>query len=71
MDLKLDARGFACPRPALDTAKALAGLDKGTLLVIVDNAAARDNVSRLARNKGYTVSVEEKDGDYHLTISKA
>lgn len=38
--------------------------------VMVDNAAARDNVTRYAESQGYKVDVEDKGGEYLLKISK-
>lgn len=65
----VDARGYVCPMPVLLTQKALKdGPEK--LEVMVDNNAAKENVTRFAQNSGYTVAVEEKDGDYCLTLTK-
>lgn len=66
----IDARGFACPQPVINTKKALEEIEEGILSVIVDNVVARDNVRRFAESQGCTVKVGEKDGDYHLDISK-
>ncbi len=66
----VDCCGMACPQPVIETKKAL---EKGTgevILVIVDNTTARENVSRFAKNAGCGVKVEEKEGCYHLTISR-
>ncbi|MFC2044924.1 sulfurtransferase TusA family protein [Chloroflexota bacterium] len=71
MDRKeLDARGLTCPQPVMETNKVLRGLEKGTIVTIVDNAAARDNVKRLAEGMGCTVLIEKKEDDYYLTITK-
>ena len=66
----VDARGFDCPQPVINTKKALEEIEEGILTVIVDNLAARDNVRRFAESQGCTVKVGEKDGDYHLEIAK-
>ncbi len=43
----------------------------GRLSVLVDNPAARDNVSRFARTQGYMVEVtEEPQGRFRLAIHK-
>ena len=48
----VDARGLACPIPVLMTQKELAkGAD--SVEVMVDNFAARENVTRLAESKGF------------------
>jgi selenium metabolism protein YedF len=69
MEKTVDARGLACPRPVMLTKKALKGADVVTC--IVDNATARDNVSRLAANEGCQVSVEEKDGAFYVRLSRS
>lgn len=65
----IDCRGMACPRPVIETKKALEEGTDGVSLVIVDNEAARENVSRFTRNAGFHVEVEEKEGCYHLSIT--
>ncbi len=70
MDYEIDARGLACPFPVMRTSKVLAEIDKGRVIVVVDNAAARDNVNRLAESMGCAVSVEKRENDYYLTITK-
>lgn len=64
----LDARGWACPKPVLETKKALQ--TENTLTVIVDNRAARENVSRLASKSECRVQVEEKDDGIYLHIER-
>ena len=67
---EIDARGLSCPLPVIKTKKALEETAEGELLVIVDNAAARDNVTRLAKSKKCAVSVEKKGDDFYLTLVK-
>lgn len=64
----LDARGWACPKPVIETKKALQ--TKDSLTVIVDNRAAKENVSRLASKIGYNVSISEKDDGTFIYITK-
>ena len=54
----------------METDKVLRKLKEGTVVTIVDNAAARDNVTCLAKSMSCTVSVEKKGDDYYLTITK-
>lgn len=65
----LDCRGLACPLPVIETKKAVEAGNEKNILVIVDNAVARENVSRFARNAGCPVDVTEKEGCYHLEIT--
>ena len=63
----VDARGKACPQPVILARKALA--EDPEVTVVVDNAAARENVAGMARGQGHTVRIEEQaDGTYvHIT----
>lgn len=64
----IDARSLACPQPVILTTKALQEADE--VITIVDNEPARDNVSRLGKNQGCTVAVEEKEDGIYLTLRK-
>jgi len=66
----VDCRGLACPIPVLKTKEALEKIEEGTITVIVDNKASKENVKRFAQKVGCSVEVEEKDGLYYLTITK-
>ena len=63
----VDTRGFSCPTPVLMVKDAL---DKGAkeLEVLVDNGAARDNITRHAEGRGKKVACKTTGGDYVLTI---
>ncbi|MEQ2442355.1 sulfurtransferase TusA family protein [Pseudoflavonifractor sp. CLA-AP-H29] len=65
----LDARGLSCPEPVMMIRKAIASGEKAYQMV-VDNPTARENVTRYAVQQGYQVSVEEKDGEFTLSITK-
>ncbi len=67
---KLDMRGLSCPQPVFDTKKKIEAMGSGTLEVLVDSGTSRDNVTRLAENKRWSVSVKEQDGEFLLTLSK-
>jgi len=65
----IDARTLACPQPVVLTKKALEEADE--VITIVDNEAARDNVSRLGKYQGCEVTVEQKEDGIYLTLRKA
>ena len=65
----IDARGLSCPEPVVMTRNAMASKEDA-YEVIVDAAAARENVTRYAQNQGYSVSVSEKYGEFTLSITK-
>jgi TusA-related sulfurtransferase len=51
--------------------KAIKKLNKGAIEVLVDSGTARDNVSRLAKNSGWAVTVEEQpDSSYRIVLKK-
>ena len=63
MPIELDARGLACPAPVLKTKQAVEKEGVKEITVIVDNEAAKQNVSRFLNSQGFSVSVnEEKEG---------
>jgi len=68
---EVDCRGLACPQPVISTKKALDSLDRGTVVTLVDNDTARENVTLFARNSGHEARVEKLEGPvYRITISK-
>ncbi len=53
--LKVDARGLACPQPVLRTKEVLEKGQPNEFVVLVDNLAAKENVCRFAASQGCTV----------------
>jgi len=62
----VDARTLPCPQPVILTRQALDEADE--VVTIVDNDAARENVSRLGQNQGREVAVEEREDGTYLTL---
>ena len=65
----IDCRGLACPQPVIETKKVIDSGSEKDILVIVDNAVARENVTRLAKKSGCSVNVKEQEGLFHLEIT--
>ncbi|MCL6559711.1 MAG: sulfurtransferase TusA family protein [Firmicutes bacterium] len=65
-----DARGLLCPEPVLITKREMDRLGRGAFQVLVDTAAARDNITRLAKNQKWEISIEQKDEEFLLTLKK-
>lgn len=65
-----DARGLLCPEPVLIVKREMERLGLGTFQVLVDTAAARDNITRLAENQKWELSVEQKGEEFLLTLKK-
>ena len=67
----VDARGLSCPQPVMMASKAIKKMNKGTIEVLVDSGTGRDNISRLANNSGWAVTIEEKpEGDFRIVLKK-
>jgi len=68
MKESVDARGLACPAPVIKTRDAL---KSGTLdiEVLVDNATARDNVTRFASSQGCRVDVNQDGEIFRIAIT--
>lgn len=66
---KLDARGLSCPEPVVMLQRAMR-LGESAYEIIVDNVAAKENVTRCAQHQKYRVTVFEDGGEYRLVIEK-
>lgn len=67
----VDVRGLSCPQPIMLANKAIKKLGQGTIEVLADSGTARDNVTRIAENSGWSVTVEDKPGgEYKLVLKK-
>jgi tRNA 2-thiouridine synthesizing protein A len=61
--IEVDVRGYSCPIPVVRTKKAIEENPGQPLTVLVETAASKENVSRLAQSKRYSIKVEDlKDG---------
>lgn len=65
----LDARGLSCPEPVIMIRKAMMSKND-QYEMIVDNPTSKENVMRYAEHQGYTVSIQERDGEYTLSMKK-
>lgn len=66
----VDATGLACPVPVVRVKRAIDGIAEGTVVALVDDAAARENVSRLAAHLGCACVWEADGAGWRLTIRK-
>ena len=67
--VEVDVRGFSCPIPVVKTKKAIEDNPKEEVTVLVESAVSKENVSRLAQNKGYSVTVEDVEDGFRLLLS--
>ncbi len=65
---EVNVRGFSCPIPVVKTKKAMEESPDEALTVLVEGAVSRENVSRLAQSKGYSVEAEETSDGYRLVL---
>jgi selenium metabolism protein YedF len=61
---ELDARGLVCPQPVLRTRAMLEENGPGDIKIIVDNAAAKENVQRFLEFQGFNTIISEQGDDY-------
>ena len=66
---EVDVRGYSCPIPVVKTKKAMDDNPKEILTVLLESAVSKENVSRLAESRGYSVKAEEVSGEYRLTLT--
>lgn len=66
--MRLDERGQQCPKPVIDTKKALESCSPGEVVeVLVDNEIAVQNLSKMAGSKGLQ-AVSEKISDNEFLV---
>ena len=67
--VEVDVRGFSCPIPVVRTKKAMEQNPREILIVMVEAEVSKENVSRLAESRGYSIRAEEVSGEYRLTLT--
>jgi len=68
---QLDCRGLACPNPVIKTKEIIDQGDVQQLTVLVDNAAAMENVSRFLQRCDFQVKVETREDTWAVTGSRS
>lgn len=67
----IDARGLSCPQPAAMAKQAMTAVGDSGVDVLVDSATARENVARIARSAGWSVTIEElAAGEYRIILRR-
>jgi selenium metabolism protein YedF len=66
MPRELDCRGQACPAPVLQVKEILEKEAPNGIAVLVDNEAARENVSRFLTHQGFQVTAEPVGADFRV-----
>lgn len=71
MTKTIDARGLSCPQPVLMTLDGIKAGKEDEIIVMVDNDGSKENVSRAASSRGWTVAeIDEKEGVFNVKIRK-
>ncbi len=72
MKKSIDARNLPCPKPVILTKHAVDSGDFEALEIIVDNAAAKENVKRFLTKQGYTqIDITQNGSDFVIQIGEA
>jgi len=56
--IQLDLRGLSCPIPVVKTKQAIDKNPGEAIAILLETAVARENISRLAASRKYSVKVE-------------
>lgn len=65
----VDGRGLACPKPVLETKKALENLTGKELITLVDNSIAVENIKKLLTKLNYPYEVSTKEDYFEIKIA--
>jgi tRNA 2-thiouridine synthesizing protein A len=67
---EVDARGLSCPIPVVKTKQAMESNPKHEITVLIDSKVAKENVTRLAESKKYSIEVENTAKDEYKLLLK-
>lgn len=67
--IEVDVRGFSCPVPIVRTKNAMEENPTEPIGVLVESAVSKENVSRLAKSRGYSVTVVDVEDGFRLVLS--
>lgn len=70
MQIYIDAKGLPCPQPVLLAKRQIDG-GESSFCIQVDNCTAVENLTRLAENCGYTVSISENSALFEVSFQKS
>ncbi len=65
----LDCRAYKCPHPVVETRKLLIAEPGIPLAVLVGDETSRENVTRLAKSRGYQVKTDPAEGGFTLELT--
>ncbi len=68
--IEVDVKGLSCPIPVVKTKKVMEENPKATISVLINSNVAKENVTRLAESKKYSVKVEEAGAEEFNLVLK-
>lgn len=66
--IEVDARGLSCPIPVVKTLKVINKNPESEIIVLLNDPAAKENVLRLSKSKGYSVNLEHINDEFRLIL---
>ena len=69
MTKEIDVRGLSCPQPIMKLKQAI-DAGEADIVILADDAVARDNCIRMAETEGFTVTTEDKEGEFTIKAVK-
>ncbi|MFO8011522.1 MAG: sulfurtransferase TusA family protein [Dehalococcoidia bacterium] len=66
--IEVDARGFSCPIPVVKTKQAIDSNPNQPITVLVESDVSRENVTRLAQGRGYTVDTQDIEDGFKVNM---
>jgi len=69
MTTTVDARGLACPKPVIQTRKAMQ--QAAQIVTLVDSETSMTNVSRMAEKAGWQVNVVPQGDEYRIELARS
>ena len=68
----LNCQGLDCPQPVLRTKDFIEANPQAlAFIIVVDNAAAAQNVVRFVESQGFSASLEQNDNDFEIKAEKS
>lgn len=71
MSVKIECQGLPCPQPVIKCKNAIESDNPEVIQAVVDNEAAKENVSRFIASKGYTVTISQQGSLFTVTGNKS
>jgi tRNA 2-thiouridine synthesizing protein A len=68
--IEVDVKGLSCPIPVVKTKQAMEENPKATISVLINSNVAKENVTRLAESKKYSVKVEDAGAEEFKLVLK-